>query len=253
MESLLPLFLFIIFIVALAFMIRHFVRYGFVSAGEFGEKMVAYILEKLDSKNYLVINDLMLKTAKGSIQIDHVVVSAYGIFVIETKCYQGHIYGSKDAEYWTQNIYGNKFQMYNPTRQNLSHVRALHNLLNHKFNDIAIEPVVVFAGSATLTDNLLDEQTIYSENLLNWIYHFTDIKISSPTLIYDHLQMHNVEKRQRVGHVAYVQQVQQEQEKKIANGICPRCGGELTYRKGRYGNFWGCSNYPRCRFTMNER
>lgn len=33
--------------------------------------------------------------------------------------------------------------------------------------------------------------------------------------------------------------------------ICPRCGGELVKRNGRFGTFFGCSNYPACRFTRN--
>lgn len=32
---------------------------------------------------------------------------------------------------------------------------------------------------------------------------------------------------------------------------CPRCGGELLKRNGRFGPFFGCSNYPACRYTKN--
>ncbi|MCF0182369.1 MAG: topoisomerase DNA-binding C4 zinc finger domain-containing protein [Muribaculaceae bacterium] len=32
-------------------------------------------------------------------------------------------------------------------------------------------------------------------------------------------------------------------------GYCQMCGGRLVYRSGRYGDFWGCSNYPRCKYT----
>lgn len=33
--------------------------------------------------------------------------------------------------------------------------------------------------------------------------------------------------------------------------VCPKCGGELFKRRGRFGEFYGCSNYPGCRFTRN--
>lgn len=33
--------------------------------------------------------------------------------------------------------------------------------------------------------------------------------------------------------------------------VCPRCGGELIKRKGRFGPFFGCGNYPACRYTRN--
>ena len=37
---------------------------------------------------------------------------------------------------------------------------------------------------------------------------------------------------------------------KISQGICPKCGGRLVERKGKYGFFTGCNNYPKCRFTL---
>ena len=38
---------------------------------------------------------------------------------------------------------------------------------------------------------------------------------------------------------------------KVVSGICPKCGGRLVARSGKKGNFTGCSNYPKCRYTMN--
>ncbi|WP_411197804.1 topoisomerase DNA-binding C4 zinc finger domain-containing protein [Segatella copri] len=38
----------------------------------------------------------------------------------------------------------------------------------------------------------------------------------------------------------------------IRQGVCPQCGGQLVLRKGRYGSFYGCSNYPKCKFTLNK-
>jgi hypothetical protein len=61
-----------------------------------GEKeVVKYLSSKLDIKKYYIFNNLTLKTKDGSTQIDHVVVSPYGIFVIETKDYSGWIFPFK--------------------------------------------------------------------------------------------------------------------------------------------------------------
>lgn len=69
-------------------------------------------------KDYIVINNLKLNT-KGTIsQIDHLVVSNYGIFVIETKNYKGWILGNEDSQNWTQVIYKYKNKFYNPVLQN---------------------------------------------------------------------------------------------------------------------------------------
>jgi len=37
-------------------------------------------------------------------------------------------------------------------------------------------------------------------------------------------------------------------KKDIDNNICPRCHSSLVLREGMYGEFYGCSNYPKCKF-----
>ena len=53
------------------------------------EKQKRSILSKLPESDYIVRNDILLNTEHGTSQIDHVVVSVYGIFVIETKNIRG--------------------------------------------------------------------------------------------------------------------------------------------------------------------
>ena len=75
--------------------------------GWFGEKMVEKAANrKLPHDSYHDLQNVTLATDEGSTQIDHIYVSRFGIFVVETKNYKGWIYGKvKDAK-WTQNIYG---------------------------------------------------------------------------------------------------------------------------------------------------
>lgn len=63
------------------------------SKGKVGEMRVASILKKFPVNRYKIINNLLLTSNGYSTQIDHIVISIYGIFVIETKFYQGWIYG----------------------------------------------------------------------------------------------------------------------------------------------------------------
>lgn len=93
--------------------------------GIIGEKIVASKLSKLPEQQYRVLNDIMLRTEYGTTQIDHIVISIYGIFVIETKNYKGWITGSEYGEYWTKNMYGKKYTFRNPLKQNYAHVKAL--------------------------------------------------------------------------------------------------------------------------------
>ena len=75
-----------------------------------GEREIAHILsEELSYKDYFIFNNLTIPSDhNGSSQIDHLVVSRFGVFVIESKDYQGWIFGSRDQDSWTQSLSGGK-------------------------------------------------------------------------------------------------------------------------------------------------
>ena len=72
--------------------------------GEIGENKIAQILNTLP-KEYQIFNNIYLSNNGMTTQIDHIVVSIYGIFVIETKNYKGQIYGNNNSEYWLSLIH----------------------------------------------------------------------------------------------------------------------------------------------------
>lgn len=67
--------------------------------GIFGEKGTSFFLSQLDKNKYLIINDVMVEVEGKTSQIDHLVVSNYGVFIIETKNYQGWILGDDKSQY----------------------------------------------------------------------------------------------------------------------------------------------------------
>ena len=92
--------LLIVFIAAILILFR---KQIFATAGEKGEMAVAIRLSNLPKNDYFVINDLLFRRQNGrTSQIDHVVVSRYGIFVIETKNISGYIYGGEYSQTWTR-------------------------------------------------------------------------------------------------------------------------------------------------------
>ena len=99
-----------------------------------GEKFVFRKLDEFDEEEYMVIDDLLLPSRGNTpnTQIDHVVVSIYGIFCIETKSHGGWIFGSANQKYWTQVIYKNKYRFYNPLYQNYAHIKALEDLFGQR-------------------------------------------------------------------------------------------------------------------------
>ena len=230
-------------------------KWTWVSKGDRGEHYVSKILSSLNENEYKILNDVMLRTKNGkTTQIDHIVVSCYGIFVIETKNYSGWIFGNENTEYWMQVIYKEKHKFRNPVKQNQAHIFALKNLLA-EYKNIEYFPIVDFVGSAELKK--IDSKTpvIYDNYLLRLIYSsstnkcLSDVEIQK---IYDLLLNNNiVDENTWAEHVENIRQTVVERKSKMENLICPRCNGELRVRNGKSGKFYGCSNYPRCRFTMS--
>jgi hypothetical protein len=93
------------------------------------------------------MNHVTLQLKDGTTQIDHVLVSRFGVFVIETKDYKGWIFANPKQSQWTQVLFKKKFRLQNPIFQNIRHVRAVQELLDFLPPD-AIRPVVVFTGEA---------------------------------------------------------------------------------------------------------
>lgn len=116
--------------------------------GYLGEKAVTVVLSGLPEEQYRILNDVMLRTEHGTTQIDHVVVSVYGIFVIETKNYKGWITGSEFGDYWTKNMYGKKYTFRNPLKQNYAHVKALEEKI--ELSEDKFIPSVAFSGNSDI-------------------------------------------------------------------------------------------------------
>lgn len=97
-----------------------------------GRREVARALRRLDPHHYTVINNVLLVSSDNTdiAQIDHIVVSTYGIFIIETSAHRGDIYGSTDRKEWKQILrYHDEYVFFNPILENHTHERALHKVL----------------------------------------------------------------------------------------------------------------------------
>lgn len=113
--------------------------------GVAGELVVSYFLDKLDRSKYFVLNDITFKLNDRTTQIDHIVVSCYGIFVIETKNWKGSIYGGSKREYIYQYLGGVKYTHQNPFKQNIGHIKFLREVLSN-YNDLKYISIVAFGG-----------------------------------------------------------------------------------------------------------
>lgn len=243
--------------------------------GVFGEWLVKLKLGRL-GKAYTSFHDVYIPNGeRGLTQVDHIVTSPYGLFVIETKHYSGWIFGDEYKPYWTQVIYKKKTKLYNPIRQNYGHIQALTTYIE-QVGMGEVHSIIAFSTESTFKfkNDFSTAHVIQFPELLKTIRTYNEPCLSEETvaainaklnrlLITDNKEKRRLKKmhlqsiRKRIG--------EKQQRRKSSVSLkntykqaasltytnCPQCNGQLVLRKGRYGSFHGCSNYPKCKYTEN--
>lgn len=235
-----------------------FVKSSF-GKGLIGETLLNLAIKiRLDKQKYQLLHDVTLRTEDGTTQIDHIIVSQYGIFVIETKNMKGWIFGSEKQKFWTQNIYKKKHTFQNPLRQNYKHTKTLEKLLDIEGSKIF--SVVVFVGDATFKTDMPDN-VVYPRGLFRLIDSHQEILFTPREMwrIVEDIEDDRLSKGLKTHreHVDNIKSSMHEKKKQDKALVCPRCSNRLVLRKagkGAYiGNeFYGCSNYPRCKYTKSK-
>ena len=229
--------------------------------GDYGEKRVSSFLEDLDCEDYRVYNDLLIRNGNYTTQVDHIVISRYGVFVLETKNVHGKVYGGGNAEFWKQYLpdtgykrYGftQEHQLRNPIWQNDGHIKTLRK---HVFgNDVPIYGIVVFPSDTDI--NVMAEQPVLNMyNVVPYIKQYRDEVLSSEQMGFYHrrlLEVISTSESDRKEHFGNVYRNKERRDEAVASGRCPRCSGSLILINGKYSQFYGCSNYPKCNYTLKK-
>ncbi len=231
------------------------------SLGEFGERRVSSELEDLSCEDYMVFNDLLIRDTNYTTQIDHIIISRYGVFVLETKNIHGKVYGSENNEFWSQYLpdwgykrYGStqEHKVRNPLWQNAGHIKSIRRLVFG--NDVPIYGIVIFP-SETVVRVSTDLPVLTTREVVPYIKHFQDVVISSEQVSYYRrrlLEVITTSESDRQYHLENVNRNKERRDAAVSSGKCPLCGGNLVLREGKYGKFWGCSNYPRCKYIYRN-
>ncbi|EMK3366671.1 NERD domain-containing protein [Vibrio parahaemolyticus] len=218
--------------------------------GVFGEFLVNRLLSKLPESDYTLIKDVTLPTNDGTTQVDHIVVSRYGIFVVETKNMKGWMFGSARQKQWTQKIYRHSSKFQNPLHQNYKHIKALETLLG--CSEEHLHSVIVFIGDSTFKTEMPPNVT-YARGSIRYIQQFNDVVFSDNdyarlTESINRLKL----KRGVITDLKHRKHVKEVVASKVSSNECPRCGSEMVLRETKRGEnigkqFWGCSTFPKCR------
>lgn len=240
--------------------------------GMIGEYAVNKFAEKLDQDVYRLVKNVTLPTSDGTTQIDHIIVSVYGIFVIETKFMKGWIFGSERQSEWTQQLFRKKIKFQNPLRQNYKHTETIRELFS--LNKEQVHSVIVFVGQDVELKTTMPKNVICGRAYVDYIQSFNNRVLTEEqaAAILKGIQDERLSPswatdRQHIAHLksahdtdvvrepAPSSSTPQESPLTLTNPSCPRCGGSMVQKIIKRGKragsqIWGCQHYPKCRGTI---
>lgn len=117
------------------------------------ENHVANSLETLPS-NYYVLNNVGIKDNMGRSEIDSLVVSKNGIWIVEVKSHIGSIYGEEEDNVWDyERANGQDDEIENPLKQSYRQMKILKNIFDDKRIDVFVKYCVVFPNASAVCVN----------------------------------------------------------------------------------------------------
>jgi restriction system protein len=197
---------------------------------------------------YFEFQNVIVRDDRGSTEIDVVVVSNAGVFVIELKDFNAWVFGEEDAERWTAcYLDKSRHPFQNPLRQNFRHIKALEARLRLNLN--VFHSIVAFTGKCVLKTSLPDNVIVGGYR--TFLERYTKVVLTDDDVrrICDILG--SIEAAS--DNVALEQHVAELKERFGSDTVCPKCGSALVERRSKAEwnkgePFLGCKGYPRCKF-----
>jgi hypothetical protein len=138
------------------------------------------IITNFKSPNFHLLNNVTIPFQDGTTQIDQVLISRKGVFVIEVKNYSGWIFANENSDQWTQVIYRIKNRFQNPIHQNYKHLKAIRQTLDFLPKE-QIHSIVVFSGTAVF-QTPVPKGVFHLNQLVRHLSSFQEDVISSNRL-----------------------------------------------------------------------
>ena len=228
--------------------------------GSLGEWMAKIYMNTYDG--VLVLHDVLIKISEeNTSQIDLIIIGDRGIFVGEVKLYQGaKIYGDVKKSQWSYYKNGRKYEIYSPIKQNARHIEYLKAFLSD-FGEIPYFSVVTMFCEDFKVSGEPDGKTLLCNTLPSMDRGLKLLASKNPVVfddtkkqeIYEFIKNNQIAgKDARAEHknnvASYKNSIDELKEQKI----CPYCRSELVLRNGKYGEFYGCKAYPKCRYIQKK-
>ncbi len=138
------------------------------------------IQHSLSPDLFHLLKDITIPYEYGATQLDHVIISKFGIFVLETRNVKGLIFGSECERTWSQEFFESTTQFYNPLHESYKKSKVLQQLLGLKSEQI--HSLVVFVGDCTFKSTM-PENVTKGKNYLKFIQSKTDVVLSEQEVV----------------------------------------------------------------------
>lgn len=229
-------------------------------SGSFGEW-----LAKLYAKTFpgaLVLHDVLINGDDGfTSQIDLILIGNKGAYVVEMKMFDdAKIYGDTQKTKWNYYKHGRKYEIYSPLKQNEKHIKYLRDFLKG-FGDIPFFSIITMVCDDFKMSGENGENTIICNSLPAMERAIYKIAEGKPEVlddikkqeIFNYIKANqHAGKKARQDHkqrvIAYKENLEEMERQKI----CPYCKTEMVLRQGKNGEFYGCKNFPKCRYTLSK-
>lgn len=229
-------------------------------SGSFGEW-----LAKLYAKTFpgaLVLHDVLINGDDGfTSQIDLILIGNKGAYVVEMKMFDdAKIYGDTQKTKWNYYKHGKKYEIYSPLKQNQKHIKYLRDFLKG-FGDIPLFSIITMVCDDFKMSGENGENTIICNSLPAMERAIYKIAEGKPEVlddikkqeIFNYIKANqHAGKKARQDHkqrvIAYKENLEEMERQKI----CPYCKTEMVLRQGKNGEFYGCKNFPKCRYTLSK-
>ena len=222
--------------------------------GFWGEYLTCLKLSSLPGDKKLLFNCYLPKENGTFTEIDLIMLHASGVYVFESKNYSGWIFGSETERQWTQSFRGgHKERFYNPLMQNANHIKQLRRFLPNTAQE-TFQSVIVFSERCELRKiTLTTERHLVTkrDRLPRVMAPYLQRQLLSPAdidaLYQQLLPQTQLTEQQKQAHIQHVSDIAEHR-------VCPYCGSALVVRTARKtGNqFFGCSKYPACKYTVRD-
>ncbi|MBE6767292.1 MAG: hypothetical protein E7549_00090 [Ruminococcaceae bacterium] len=230
--------------------------------GSLGEQLTKYYAKAMTDT--LVLHDVLIDGDDGKTsQIDLVLVGIRGLYVVEVKMFSdANIYGDAKKSQWYYYAGKKRYNIYNPLKQNEKHILYLKEFLK-EFGDIPCFSIITLICNNFKISNLQQEEgnrKIAVCSSLPTMEKAIKIIAQDHPIVWDEAKKQQIfdyiQKNQHIGKDARIQHKQnviaykESLETKKAEKVCPYCNVPLVLRHGKFGEFYGCPNYPKCRYTL---